>query len=406
MSTKKINQNEINLDYSQDYSNANFTPYYNNAAYFETLLQYIPVGVVVGYTPSNILSVDTVKGNGITVEVTCSKPHHLLGGESVNMTGWAASISGNFNGVHVITLISSNKFSYLATGQIDGFGGIAKVTVLSISQANATLADYGFVICNGTEYYNSTSPIYNIAGRYLPHLTDERFLRGFTAAGSDGSNDKGTVTASGALTLQDTVKGWGINTWVGYYVHVVSVLGTTQTRRVVSNTANTLTLNTAWTINPSVSDIYVIGGGSNFLGDHTHTHHLVTALTVYYGTGQLTSHNHGNFSSYTSTGQHDHDHYVICSNSYNDHSACLVRDRTLSTSVVIKGAHNLFGIFPFSQHYHDSTSVSVSYNSVPVAHTHNVSFSGSTVGTGATPVLTDNRPRYLSVYFIKKVTQI
>ena len=41
-------------------------------------------------------------------------------------------------------------------------------------------------MCDGTEYYNVNSPIFDQAGRYLPNLTDDRFLMGSNIPGGVG----------------------------------------------------------------------------------------------------------------------------------------------------------------------------------------------------------------------------
>ena len=37
-----------------------------------------------------------------------------------------------------------------------------------------------FKLCDGSEFYDADSPIFNVAGRHLPNLTDERWLQGNT----------------------------------------------------------------------------------------------------------------------------------------------------------------------------------------------------------------------------------
>lgn len=49
-------------------------------------------------------------------------------------------------------------------------------------------------VCNGAELNDSSSPIFNGAGRYLPNLTDSRFLMGSTASGSIGGSAGATLT--------------------------------------------------------------------------------------------------------------------------------------------------------------------------------------------------------------------
>ena len=44
-------------------------------------------------------------------------------------------------------------------------------------------------VCNGSEYFDVESPIFNVAGRFLPNLTDERFIQGSNVAGGVGGSN-------------------------------------------------------------------------------------------------------------------------------------------------------------------------------------------------------------------------
>ena len=65
--------------------------------------------------------------------------------------------------------------------------------VLGDDNTIAAINDYvdidGFRVCDGQEYNNSNSPIFNGAGRYLPNLTDNRFIMGDTQVGGVGGNN-------------------------------------------------------------------------------------------------------------------------------------------------------------------------------------------------------------------------
>ena len=61
----------------------------------------------------------------------------------------------------------------------------------TIAAANAYLNAQGYYVCDGSALNIPDSPVWNAAGRYLPNLTDSRFLMGSTAVGSaanGGSN--------------------------------------------------------------------------------------------------------------------------------------------------------------------------------------------------------------------------
>jgi len=65
--------------------------------------------------------------------------------------------------------------------------------VLGTSNSIAAINDYvdpdGFRVCDGSEYNNPNSPIFNGAGRHLPNLTDNRFIMGDTQVGGIGGNN-------------------------------------------------------------------------------------------------------------------------------------------------------------------------------------------------------------------------
>ena len=61
----------------------------------------------------------------------------------------------------------------------------------TIAAANTYLNPFGYYVCDGSVLNVTGSPIWNAAGRYLPNLTDSRFLMGATAIGAaanGGSN--------------------------------------------------------------------------------------------------------------------------------------------------------------------------------------------------------------------------
>lgn len=70
---------------------------------------------------------------------------------------------------------------------------------------------------------------------------------------------KDEVAASGvtSLTKQD-VSLWRTNEWVGYTVEILSGAGEGQTRLITANTGLSLTVNAAWTVNPSNGDLFRI----------------------------------------------------------------------------------------------------------------------------------------------------
>jgi hypothetical protein len=75
-------------------------------------------------------------------------------------------------------------------------GSYTDVLGNTIANANAYLTPRGYKICDGTSVNDSKSPIFNGVNRFLPNLTDSRFLHGSTTAGSIGGQNSVTLQAT------------------------------------------------------------------------------------------------------------------------------------------------------------------------------------------------------------------
>ena len=76
----------------------------------------------------------------------------------------------------------------------------------------------------------------------------------------DGYADNGTISLATANLLTDLGKNWPFNGLVGMRVRIISGIGQDQVRTIVSNTANTLTLDQNWVQNSGSPAEYTIGG--------------------------------------------------------------------------------------------------------------------------------------------------
>lgn len=74
-----------------------------------------------------------------------------------------------------------------------------------------------------------------------------------------------TATAGAATTLTDSAKNWPVNGWANSQVRIISGTGAGQIRSIASNTANVLTVSTAWTVNPDATSVYRIEGNGNYI---------------------------------------------------------------------------------------------------------------------------------------------
>lgn len=66
----------------------------------------------------------------------------------------------------------------------------------TILDANTYLNPLGWYVCDGSAVNNTSSTIFNGAGRYLPNLTDRRFISGYTAVGGIGGTNSSAHTHS------------------------------------------------------------------------------------------------------------------------------------------------------------------------------------------------------------------
>ena len=66
----------------------------------------------------------------------------------------------------------------------DNGGTYTSVLGNTVANANAYLESKGYKVCDGNAVNDSKSPIFNGVNRYLPNLTNNRFLQGSTIAGS------------------------------------------------------------------------------------------------------------------------------------------------------------------------------------------------------------------------------
>lgn len=72
--------------------------------------------------------------------------------------------------------------------------GFTSVLGNSVAAVNALLNNSGWYVCDGSALNISGSLIFNAAGRYLPNLTDNRFVMGSTAAGATGGSNSSAHT--------------------------------------------------------------------------------------------------------------------------------------------------------------------------------------------------------------------
>lgn len=67
--------------------------------------------------------------------------------------------------------------------------------------------------------------------------------------------EQGAVSSSTSTTLTDTTKTWAVNSLIGRHVVILDGTGVGQSRKILSNTSDTITV-VEWLSNPSITSIY------------------------------------------------------------------------------------------------------------------------------------------------------
>ena len=170
---------------------------------------------------------------------------------------------------------------YFTSGANAGFT-VQMASANTAAGVNALLNSKGFYVCNGAALNDALSEIFNGSGRYLPNLTDDRFLMGDTAAGGIGganSSDISHVHSTGDFTLKAS--------HIPSHTHTITV----NSAGAHSHTFGVGEANAAYPLPLHATDLDTrFEGTTNSAGNHTHT---ASASSI----GGGTAHNHGDTGS-------------------------------------------------------------------------------------------------------------
>ena len=86
----------------------------------------------------------------------------------------------------------------------------------------------------------------------------ERFVDLKTFTTYHALEDSGTASSADTTTVTETGKTWTVNDYANMYVWIYGGTGATQFRKILSNTTDTLTVDTAWSTNPDNTSTYRI----------------------------------------------------------------------------------------------------------------------------------------------------
>jgi hypothetical protein len=211
------------------------------------------------------------KGGGVDLN-RCT----FLGGNSgINVSGTLLSTSLPCT-VTDSLIFNGGGITSGALGQITDLGGNVTTGTFTNVTAHATTrtTTHTFpvpLISFGHEYLWGMQPRRAFAP-YLPGSLGRGHL-GSTNTDMEGRNrpegtgrfiDSGTATAIGSSAITDSSKTWGTNEHAGRLVRLTGGTGSGQVKKIGSNTANALTINTQdslWATNPAVGTTYAIYEG-------------------------------------------------------------------------------------------------------------------------------------------------
>jgi hypothetical protein len=104
----------------------------------------------------------------------------------------AGKIASPANIAYVVLagMIAAYNPGYYTDAVNGGFTLALGIASNDATGVNAYINPRGWYVCDGAELNDPDSPIWNAAGRYLPNLTDERFIQGSTSCGGTGGSNK------------------------------------------------------------------------------------------------------------------------------------------------------------------------------------------------------------------------
>jgi hypothetical protein len=210
------------------------------------------------------------KGGGVDIN-RCT----LMGGSSgINPSGTLLSTTSPCT-ITDSLIFNSTSITSGAVGNITDLGGnVVTGTFTNVTQAGTTRSSSATstpLISFGHEYLWGMQP----RRAFAPYLTGALGRGHIGSTNTDLENrarpegtgrfiDSGTATAIGSSAITDSSKTWGTNEHVGRLVRLTGGTGSGQVKKIGSNTATVLTINTQdslWATNPAVSTTFAIYEG-------------------------------------------------------------------------------------------------------------------------------------------------
>jgi hypothetical protein len=148
---------------------------------------------------------------------------------------------------------------YFTNGSNAGYTNVLGNTVTNV---NSLLNSTGWYVCNGATINLANSPIFNGSNRYLPNITDSRFIMGSASSGTIGGSNSTVHTHS----LNNHTHGMGHN-------HPMP-----HTHDVAAHSH-------------AMNHLHLIGGHAHLIPAHSHLNNFTSQLTIL-GTEHLAAHQH------------------------------------------------------------------------------------------------------------------
>jgi len=215
------------------------------------------------------------------IKLTSVNPGVSITGDGLTIPFAAGAMVGANPSMFILNDTGLGDNIYSSSGKTVGTGTGALINTIpfisgaildpdaSLGYAGAPLSTTGLYVLEPILFYVSSEYPLGYCDEYLliaPIVTTDS-IYGITGDGLPLST--GTVTNASFNTLECLGKGWGINAYANKTVILVSGVGSGHTRRIISNTADTLTVGENWdTIPTGLTIFYIVDEVYRVAGAH------------------------------------------------------------------------------------------------------------------------------------------
>lgn len=201
------------------------------------------------------------------------------GGTTTTLTVAAATVMSHFIiGKTIEFITGSNAGRRVTVQDADVSFGSDNVIYFNETLPNPVVNTDTFKVDTGRYFIlNAGTMAANIFKTYdvLTGVVTSKSQTGLPTWGTDGkliatpsyvgSFASGTATSGSVNTLVNSAKTWTVNNFANYQLRIIAGTGIGQTRTILSNTVNTITVSSNWTVTPDNTSQYVIEGNDDFL---------------------------------------------------------------------------------------------------------------------------------------------